>query len=147
MQNDTDPSDTHPLAYIITAVREKLVREGHAVDAAQDAAIAMVTEKLTAAVVPDYERAFQASTTDLVMGHIDRMGDVCPEDTADMIISSFTEKFDPILQAYFNAKFPEREAQYAAMLVRRSASLASDTPAPGMGRRLDGRPRRRRSNS
>lgn len=60
---------------------------------------------------PAYEIGFQQATTQLVMSHIDRMNDICPEDTADQIVASFTSKFAPILDSYSEMKFPGREAQ------------------------------------
>lgn len=60
---------------------------------------------------PDYEAAFQRDITNLVMRHVDRMNDVCDEDTAQDIIKSFTGKFNPLFDAYMAAKFPGREQQ------------------------------------
>lgn len=60
--------------------------------------------------LPDYEAKFQHETAELVMRHIDRMGDVCEQDTADSIIDSFTKQFDPIFNEYMQAKFPNRGA-------------------------------------
>jgi hypothetical protein len=61
------------------------------------------------APLPAYEAKFQREITELVMRHIDRMEDVCEQDTADRIIESFTRQFHPIFQAYLDEKFPERQ--------------------------------------
>lgn len=58
---------------------------------------------------PDYERKWRHEMAELVMRHIDRMNDVCAEDTAEEIIDSFTRQFDPPFDAYLAAKFPNRE--------------------------------------
>lgn len=139
------------LADIIAALSAKLQRDGASVERSLAEATAAVNAKLTAADhanTPDYEQAFQTKTTELVMGHIDRMNDVCEEDTADAIVASFTTAFDPILEIYFDAKFPQRAADLAALALRREASLAaSDTNAPGAGRSGLGAPLRRRTRS
>lgn len=74
----------------------------------------VMTENLELAksrvALPDYEAKFQHETTEMVMRHIDRMGDVCEQDTADNIIDSFTKQFDPIFSEYMQAKFPNRDA-------------------------------------
>lgn len=56
--------------------------------------------------VPDYEAKFQSDITKLVMRHIDRMNDICEQDTAENIIKSFTQKFEAIFDPYMAVKFP-----------------------------------------
>lgn len=58
---------------------------------------------------PDYEQAFQRAVADLVFKHVDRMNDVCPEDSAERILDSFTSQLQPLIDTYFAAKFPGRE--------------------------------------
>lgn len=86
---------------------------------------------------PEYELRFQAGITELVMRHIDRMNDVCEEDTAEDIINSFRNGFDALFEPYLNEKFPGRSemmAQVAARpetgiaLVRDSGSLPAKGP-------------------
>lgn len=85
---------------------------------------------------PDYELRFQADITALVMRHIDRMNDVCEEDTADNIIDSFRSGFDALFEPYLNEKFPGRQEMMAEVAVRREAATAlvregGDLPAKG----------------
>jgi hypothetical protein len=61
------------------------------------------------AMLPDYERKFRREITELVMRHIDRMGDICEQDPAEQIIKSFEKQFDPIFDEYLAKKFPGRE--------------------------------------
>jgi len=70
-------------------------------------------DAIIASVPDDYEAKFQHETTELVMRHIDRMEDVCEQDTADRIIESFTRQFDPIFKTYMAAKFPNMRAASA----------------------------------
>lgn len=58
--------------------------------------------------VPEFERTFQNAMTELVMRHIDRMNDVCEQDSAEAIIKSFTSQFDPIFDVYMDEKFSGR---------------------------------------
>jgi hypothetical protein len=70
--------------------------------------------------LPAYEVKFQEAVTELVMRHIDRMNDICEQDPAERIIQSFVSGFDPLFQAYLEAKFPGRET-----LLRRSKSTTA----------------------
>jgi len=65
-------------------------------------------------VLPKYEADFRKKITDLVMRHIDRMNDICEQDTAEKIIGSFEIQFRPIFDAYMEIKFPYRTGIYAA---------------------------------
>ena len=73
---------------------------------------------------PMYEAEFQEATAALVIGHIDRMNDVCEQDTADCIVESFTTKFRPILETYFDKKFPVRAAEMRAAELARAQNKA-----------------------
>lgn len=93
-------------------------------------------------VMPDYELRFQQAITELVMRHIDRMNDVCEQDTAENIIESFTKQFDALFEPYLNEKFPERMAMMAAVARRRAEGL-STSATPGPSARIAKPPRRR----
>lgn len=56
----------------------------------------------------DYEVVFQNAVATLVLRHIDRMNDVCDEDTAQAVLRSFTSQLNPLLDSYHLAKFPQR---------------------------------------
>ena len=47
--------------------------------------------------------------TNCVYQYIDRMNDVCPEDTADNIIAEFATAVTPLIHAHLDAKFPKKE--------------------------------------
>ncbi len=65
----------------------------------------------------DYESTFQKDVTELVMRHIDRMNDVCEQDTADNIIASFIAQFDPLFDTYIAEKRSDKSsAEKAAVL-------------------------------
>lgn len=65
--------------------------------------------KAISRVDQNFETEFQRQTVEIVMEHIDRMNDICPDvDPAERIIESFTSHFDPLLQAYWAKKFPGR---------------------------------------
>lgn len=98
---------------------------------------------LTLRALPDYELRFQNAITELVMRHIDRMNDVCEQDTADNIIESFTTQFDALFEPYLNEKFPQRMAMLAAVAKRRAEALSVGTTTSRSSR--TGRPPRRRT--
>ena len=52
----------------------------------------------------DFELLFQTRVVDAVMSHVDRMGDICPEDPADQIIESFLAKFNPLFDEYMESR-------------------------------------------
>ncbi len=58
----------------------------------------------------DYESTFQKDVTELVMRHIDRMNDVCEQDTADNIIASFIAQFDPLFDTYIAEKRSDKSS-------------------------------------
>jgi hypothetical protein len=60
--------------------------------------------------LPKHELEFAYSCRGLVMSHIDRMNDVCEQDTAQGIINSMTSKFRPIFDLYLSQKFPNQDA-------------------------------------
>ena len=55
------------------------------------------------------EAKFGSAMVDLVMSHIDRMGDICDIDTAEQIIESFITKFQPVFDEHLREKWPDRE--------------------------------------
>jgi len=55
------------------------------------------------------EAKFGSAMIDLVMSHIDRMNDICEQDTAEQIIESFITKFQPVFDEYLREKWPDRE--------------------------------------
>jgi hypothetical protein len=98
---------------IAEAVREAAVNVADSVLYAATCAAdirSLDLDAIIASVPNDYEGTFQHDVTELVMHHIDRMNDVCEQDTADRIIESFTSQFAPIFEVYMAAKFPRRFA-------------------------------------
>jgi hypothetical protein len=127
---DSDYFLIGPEAYpdIVTRPVVKLHAEYDALylAAANPAAILSLIAQVEALTVPqgDCENVFQAAITELVMRHIDRMNDVCEEDTAERIVNSFVEGFNPCFETYMDAKFPER----AAIKARKTAPTIPAIP-------------------
>jgi hypothetical protein len=52
----------------------------------------------------------QAAMVECLYRFIDRMNDVCPEDTADRIVGEFTAAVMPLFDEHLDALFPRRAA-------------------------------------
>lgn len=73
---------------------------------------AMINKAPEKAVLPEYESIYREKIERLVMRHVDRMGDICEQDTAEQIIESFLKGFQPIFDEYLYAKFPNSYAVF-----------------------------------
>lgn len=71
--------------------------------------------KLKALFTPAHELEFQEAMKKLVMKHIDRMGDICEEDTAENIIHSMEDGFQLPFKRHLSRKFPVTYGEFRGM--------------------------------